>query len=265
MVLLAPAPLTHGCMHVCLSTHMSVFYQNFCMGMTPASSPMILYCTNILLSESGSRHWNRLQVLFQRTPCAIIELKKTECLHKSVDSSLRNIFLQFSHILSSIASIEMLTQQDFSGRDWFSYWLLYHGEITVFSNISCICIQNRANQLHKDRSLHCSLLEGHSETNACTLVFTHLCDRQSFTQMSLYYVVSCHSTWPDSCHFASFLHALTFLPCAVAQAPVWVPGFHLLASHADMLTFIRMREFLSGGLACTWNRTSQCLGCLLKQ
>lgn len=250
---------------------MNVFYAhvcvlpNFCMGMTPVPPHMILSCTNIPLSEPGGRHWNRLHVLFQRTPYATIDLKKTACLHKNVDFPLPNIFLQFSHILSSIASIEMLTQQDFSGRDWFPYWLLHHGEITVFSNISCICIQNTENQLHKDRSLHRSLLQGHSETNACTLVFTHLCDRQSFTQMSLYHVDSCHSTWPDSCHFASFLRALTFLPCAAAQAAVWVPGFHLLSSHADTLTFTRMYEFLSGGLACSWNRTSQCFGCLLKQ
>lgn len=196
---------------------MNVFYAhvcvlpNFCMGMTPVPPHTILSCTNIPLSEPGGRRWNRLQVLFQRTPYATIDLKKTACLHKNVDFPLPNIFLQFSHILSSIASIEMLTQQDFSGRDWFPYWLLYHGEITVFSNVSCICIQNTEIQLHKDRSLHRSLLQGHSETNACTLVFTHLCGRQSFRQMSLYHVDSCHSTWPDSCRFASFLRALTFL------------------------------------------------------
>lgn len=234
MVLLAPAPLTHVCMHVCLSTHMSAFYQNFCMGMTPVPSHMILSYMNIPLSESGGRHWNRLQVLFQRTPCAIIDLKKTECLHKNVDFSRSNIFLQFSHILSSIASIEMLTQQDFSGRDWFPYWLLYHGEITVFSNISCICIQNRENQLHKDRSLHCSLLEGHSETNACTLVFTHLCGRQFHTDV----IVPCgllpqHLAWLLSlCLLPPRAHLLALCSCPGSRASPWLSLACLTCWHA---------------------------------
>lgn len=218
MVLRAPAPLTHVCMHVCLSVHMSVFYQNFSMGMTPVPSHMILSCINIPLSESGRRHWNRLQVLFQRTSCAIIDLKKTECLHKTVDFPLPNTFLQFSHILSSISSIEMFIQQDFSGRDWFPYWLLYHGEITVFSNISCICIQNTENQLHKDRSL-ALLSSRRSLWDKCLHTCLHTPVRQ--TELHTDVIVPC-GLLPQ--HLAWLLSLCFLPPCAHLLALCSCPG-----------------------------------------